>query len=267
MQERAALAREQREGQAIKNAVARKEYAPIGLLADVLGMASSAVVDRFDQLEGTLKKACPDLPDEAKTTVQQVIAEARNEWVRSTAKLVDDSLDAMLIEDENQDDDAAGGHAMNSPVELLQHAASGENVTLPQYLARKLLSAANDGEDPAAALGLALAQQVRLRNAALVDAARCWRQMGAAHGKLLTAWRMPLGVLSAPCCCIACRASPASYAPRVGAVAGLPSTRRPDAQVTAQAELVLVLCRHRDRAPVLTEDLGTRGIVIKESTG
>ena len=107
VQERAALAREQREGQAIKNAVASKEYAPIGLLADVLGMASSAVVDRFDQLEGTLKKACPDLPDEAKTTVQQVIAEARNEWVRSTAKLVDDSLDAMLIEDENQDDDAA----------------------------------------------------------------------------------------------------------------------------------------------------------------
>lgn len=60
---------------------------------------------------------------------------------------------------------------MNSPVELLQRAASGENVTLPQYLARKLLSAANDGEI-AAALGLALAQRVRLRNAALVDAAR-----------------------------------------------------------------------------------------------
>lgn len=92
---------EQREGQAIKNAVARKEYAPIGLPADVLGMASSASSNRFDQLEGTLKKqTCPDLPDEAKTTVQQVIAEARNEWVRSTAKLVDDSLDAMLIEDE-----------------------------------------------------------------------------------------------------------------------------------------------------------------------
>ena len=66
VQERAALAREQREGQAIKNAVARREYAPIGLLADVLGMAASAVVDRFDQLEGALRKACPDLPDEAK---------------------------------------------------------------------------------------------------------------------------------------------------------------------------------------------------------
>ena len=108
VQERAALAREQREGQAIKNAVARKEYAPVGLLADVLGMASSAVVDRFDQLEGALKKACPDLPDEAKTTVQQVIAVARNEWVRSTAQLVAESLDAMLAADDGTDDSIIG---------------------------------------------------------------------------------------------------------------------------------------------------------------
>lgn len=104
VQERAALAREQREGQAIKNAVARREYAPIGLLSDVLGMASSAVVDRFDQLEGALRKACPDLPDEAKTTVQQVIASARNEWIRSTSSLVADTLDAMT-DDEDQEDE------------------------------------------------------------------------------------------------------------------------------------------------------------------
>ena len=104
VQERAALAREQREGQAIKNAVARKEFAPVGLLADVLGMAASAVVDRFDQLEGALRKACPDLPDEAKTTVQQVIANARNEWLRGTAALVADGLDAMLAGQEDEDD-------------------------------------------------------------------------------------------------------------------------------------------------------------------
>ena len=104
VQERAALAREQREGQAIKNAVARREYAPIGLLSDVLGMASSAVVDRFDQLEGALRKACPDLPDEAKTTVQQVIASARNEWIRSTSTLVADTVDAMT-DDEDQEDE------------------------------------------------------------------------------------------------------------------------------------------------------------------
>ncbi|MDH1429108.1 hypothetical protein N5J23_04810 [Comamonas aquatica] len=96
VQERAALAREQREGQAIKNAVARKEYAAVGLLADVLGMAASAVVDRFDQLEGLLKKACPGLPQEAETAVLQVIANARNEWIRSTERLVADSVDAML---------------------------------------------------------------------------------------------------------------------------------------------------------------------------
>ncbi len=104
VQERAALAREQREGQAIKNAVARREFAPVGLLADVLGQAASAVVGRIDQLEGTLRKACPDLPDEAKTAVMQVIASARNEWIRSTAKLVSDSVDAMLA-DEALDDE------------------------------------------------------------------------------------------------------------------------------------------------------------------
>ena len=104
VQERAALAREQREGQAIKNAVARRECAPIGLLSDVLALASSAVVDRFDQLEGAMRKACPDLPDEAKTTVQQVIASARNEWIRSTSTLVTDTVDAMT-DDEDQEDE------------------------------------------------------------------------------------------------------------------------------------------------------------------
>jgi hypothetical protein len=67
-------------------------------------MASSAVVDRFDQLEGALRKACPDLPDEAKTTVQQVIASARNEWIRSTSTLVADTVDAMT-DDEDQEDE------------------------------------------------------------------------------------------------------------------------------------------------------------------
>ena len=106
VQERAALAREQREGQAIKNAVARKEYAPVGLLADVLGMAASAVVDRFDQLEGAMRKACPDLPDEAKTTVQQVIAAARNEWIRATSTLVADTVDAMLAAQDPEEEGA-----------------------------------------------------------------------------------------------------------------------------------------------------------------
>ena len=106
VQERAALAREQRLSQAMKNAVARGEYAPIGALANVLGMASSAVVDRIDQLDGSLRKACPDLPEDARSTVLQVIASARNEWIRSTAKLVADEVQAMVDDDlDDQDDD------------------------------------------------------------------------------------------------------------------------------------------------------------------
>jgi hypothetical protein len=66
-------------------------------------MAASAVVDRFDQLEGQLRKACPDLPDEAKTTVQTVIAAARNEWIRSTERLVTEAIDAMLAAQDEDD--------------------------------------------------------------------------------------------------------------------------------------------------------------------
>ena len=101
VQERAALACSQRIAKDLKNDIARGEYAHIGLLADVLGMASSAVVDRFDQLEGALRKACPTLADDAQATVIQVIASARNEWIRSTAKLVNETVDAMALESED----------------------------------------------------------------------------------------------------------------------------------------------------------------------
>lgn len=109
VQERAALARSQREAQDMKNAVARGDFAPIGLLADVLGAASSAVVDRFDQLDGLLRKACPDLPEAARTAVQQVIASARNEWIRATASLVEAQLqaDADAADDVDEDEVSA----------------------------------------------------------------------------------------------------------------------------------------------------------------
>ena len=104
VQERAGLARAQREAQEIKNAVARGEYAPIGILADVLALASSAIVDRLDQLEGQLRKACPDLPEEARMVILRVIADARNEWIRSTSKLVADSLDRMAQSEADEAD-------------------------------------------------------------------------------------------------------------------------------------------------------------------
>lgn len=100
-QERAALAREQRVGQEIKNRLAQGEYAPIGLLADVLAAASAAVVDRFDALPGLLRKTCPDLPAEARDAVTRLIASARNEWVRATTELAVRSLDELVeFEDE-----------------------------------------------------------------------------------------------------------------------------------------------------------------------
>ena len=111
VQERAALARSQRIAQDLKNDIARGEYAPIGLLTDVLATAGAAVVDRFEQLEGALRKACPDLPDEARTTVMTVIASARNEWIRSTAQLVDRSLDELLAQ--QADDDQVDGFTMD----------------------------------------------------------------------------------------------------------------------------------------------------------
>lgn len=94
VQERAALAREQRLGIEIKNAVARGEYAPVTLLAEVLAIASQSVSERFEQLPGALRKACPDMLDAARDQVMTTIADARNEWVRATAKLVVQRLDA-----------------------------------------------------------------------------------------------------------------------------------------------------------------------------
>ena len=94
--ERARLLREQADRIALQNAITRGEYAPVGLLADVLGLASSAVVERFDQLEGMLKKVVPDLPDAAKTAVLRVIADARNTWVQETSRIVTDAVDAMV---------------------------------------------------------------------------------------------------------------------------------------------------------------------------
>src|SRR2546427_13140067 len=66
----------------------RGEFAPIGALADVLGLASSAVVDRMDQIEGQVRKACPDLPEDGRGTVLRGLADARNEGIRVTSQLI-----------------------------------------------------------------------------------------------------------------------------------------------------------------------------------
>lgn len=102
--ERAALARAQRIGQEIKNAVTQGDYAPIGLLTDVLAAASSAMVSQIDTLDAVLSRTCPQLDDEARTQVLRVIAAARNEWVRSTENLAVAALDDLVIDDDDPDE-------------------------------------------------------------------------------------------------------------------------------------------------------------------
>lgn len=92
--ERALLARAQREGQEIKNAVAIGTYAPIELLSDVLSNAAQAVVDRLEQIPADLRRVCPDLPQEVRDAIMSEVASARNEMVRKTASLVADAIDA-----------------------------------------------------------------------------------------------------------------------------------------------------------------------------
>lgn len=104
--ERALLAREQREGQRLKNEQARGTYAPIELLSDVLANASQAVVDRLDQIPGALKRKCPDLPQAARDAVMAEIASARNEWVRKTLELVEAALEEAEQPVEDEDGEA-----------------------------------------------------------------------------------------------------------------------------------------------------------------
>ena len=121
--ERAALARSQREGQEIKNAVARKEFAPIAVLAEVLGMASAGVSDRMDALRGDLRRRCPELSEAALSVVDEMLAGARAEWVRATSSLVVAGLAQMPDEDplDLDDIDATGlddDDLPDPPVEL-----------------------------------------------------------------------------------------------------------------------------------------------------
>lgn len=109
VQERAALAREQRLGLEIKNAALRGEYASVALLAEVLASASQEVAERFDHLPSVLRKACPELTESQRDQIFGVIASARNEWVNSTAQLVAKSLtededDPELVFDESSTD-------------------------------------------------------------------------------------------------------------------------------------------------------------------
>lgn len=100
--ERAQLARAQRIGQEIKNAVAHGEYAPVGLLGDMLGLASAAVAERMDSLTPRLKLVWPDMPDAARAAIEATVTTARNDWADATRDLVNNRL--AEIDGEPDDD-------------------------------------------------------------------------------------------------------------------------------------------------------------------
>ena len=101
--ERALLTREQRHTVVMKRRIALGEYASIGVLADVLGSASSAVVAQFDQMESTLAKSCPGLDERAKQAVLAMLAKARNDWIRKTAELVEAEINDQASDEEVDD--------------------------------------------------------------------------------------------------------------------------------------------------------------------
>jgi phage terminase Nu1 subunit (DNA packaging protein) len=104
VQERAWLAREQRIAQALKNAVTRKEFAPIGVLSEVLAAASGSVAAKLEALPGLLKKVAPDLSEQGRDAIAAEIARARNEWVADTALLeVKTDPDLLPLEEEPED--------------------------------------------------------------------------------------------------------------------------------------------------------------------
>lgn len=103
VQERAALARVQREAQELRNEFLRQEYAPVALLEDVLAVTASAVAGQFDGLQAELDQI--ELPAEARATVRAVVESARTEWMRSTERLAFVPVDEMT---EDADPDDAG---------------------------------------------------------------------------------------------------------------------------------------------------------------
>lgn len=88
VQERAALAREQRERVALQNAATRGELAPIELLRDVLGKAIAIMVSELEQVDGLIAQTAPDLPDATRLAVLNAVAAARNKIAGRAADLV-----------------------------------------------------------------------------------------------------------------------------------------------------------------------------------
>lgn len=99
-QERAALARAQRVGQEMKNAIVAKQYAPIGLMSKLLAEAAQSAVEHLDKLPSVLRMTCPDLPFAARKSLDKALTDARNEVARAVDQFTERRLAKIAAEAE-----------------------------------------------------------------------------------------------------------------------------------------------------------------------
>lgn len=93
VQERAALARSQRERVDLQNARTRGEQAPIEALGDALAKAISVMVSELEQIDGLISQTAPDLPEPTRLAVLNAVAAARNKIATRAADLIVADLD------------------------------------------------------------------------------------------------------------------------------------------------------------------------------
>lgn len=90
--ERGRLAREQADAQAMKNAVARKELAPVFLLEEVLARVGRQIAGKLEAIPVNLRRRYPDLTGPQLAAIEAEIIDARN--IASTVSLDSPDPDA-----------------------------------------------------------------------------------------------------------------------------------------------------------------------------
>lgn len=96
--ERARLAREQADAVAMKNAVARREYAPVGVIEEILAHVARQIAVVMEGLPPRIARACPELPPAAVNLVATEVARARQLAAGMNLQTLEE---AQHIEDED----------------------------------------------------------------------------------------------------------------------------------------------------------------------
>lgn len=99
VEERARLARAQRERIEMQNAVTRNELAPVALIEEVLAKAGARAARVLDTIPGTIRRREPSISADTIAMIARDIAKVRN--IAATVSLAD------LREDDQSDDQTA----------------------------------------------------------------------------------------------------------------------------------------------------------------